>query len=108
MYLRLQAFKVYNVCSERKYDHSIFNPQGGKVSHASFVYYNVHNFCSSIYFVKVARYPFPDHNPCPFDVMEGFCEVSFDISATITRILQDVRAFLDEHPQNVVGIHCKV
>lgn len=62
------SFKLYNLCSERKYDPVHFDG-------------------------AVCRYPFDDHNPCPFELIERFCE--------------DVRQFLTAHPQNVVAIHCK-
>lgn len=58
---------VYNLCSERMYDPSKFD--------------------------IVKRFPFDDHNPCPFDVLVAFCK--------------DVKQYLDAHPQNVAAIHCK-
>eukprot|EP00002_Diphylleia_rotans_P035865 TRINITY_DN7866_c0_g1_i1.p1 TRINITY_DN7866_c0_g1~~TRINITY_DN7866_c0_g1_i1.p1 ORF type:complete len:154 (+),score=10.21 TRINITY_DN7866_c0_g1_i1:85-546(+) len=61
-------YKVYNLCSERKYESSRFHE-------------------------RVAVYPFDDHCPPPFDIIETFC--------------QDVRAWLDLHPENVIAIHCK-
>lgn len=63
-----KAFKLYNLCSERKYDAGLFEG-------------------------RACRFPFDDHNPCPFELMEKFCE--------------DVRLLMVEHPQNVAAIHCK-
>lgn len=62
------SYRLYNLCSERKYDAAKFEG-------------------------SVARFPFDDHNPCPFDMLKAFCE--------------DVRQWLAEHPQNVAAIHCK-
>ena len=41
----------------------------------------------------MATYAFDDHNAPPFQLIEPFCE--------------DVHEFLNEHPKNVVSIHCK-
>jgi phosphatidylinositol-3,4,5-trisphosphate 3-phosphatase/dual-specificity protein phosphatase PTEN len=59
---------VYNLCSERSYDPAKFDN-------------------------NVVRYPFDDHNPCPFEVLDRFCA--------------DVHHFLAKHPQNIAAVHCK-
>jgi phosphatidylinositol-3,4,5-trisphosphate 3-phosphatase/dual-specificity protein phosphatase PTEN len=41
----------------------------------------------------VAHYPFEDHNAPPLDLMRPFCH--------------DVHAWLSEHPDNIVAVHCK-
>lgn len=62
-------------------------------------HYKIYNLCSERayditgYFDLVERCPFDDHNPCALKLVERFC--------------QSVDAYLSEHPQNVVGIHCK-
>jgi len=61
--------QVYNLCSERSYEASRFKGM-------------------------VARYPFDDHNPCPFEMLLPFC--------------QDCDAWLSQDPQNIAVIHCKV
>lgn len=61
-------FKVYNLCSERDYDPFKF---GGNVS----------------------RFPFDDHNPCPFSQVDPFC-----IS---------VGRWLGSGKNHVAAIHCK-
>jgi len=60
-------YAVYNLCSERAYDPSKFP--------------------------IVKRFPFDDHNPCPFDVLVDFCK--------------DVKEYLDRDEKNVVAVHCK-
>ena len=61
--------------------------------------YKVYNLCSermydaSKFEGMVVRVPFNDHEPCPFPRILPFCK--------------DVHAWLSEHPQNVVAIHCK-
>lgn len=60
--------KVYNLCSERKYE-------------------------SASTFKHWAWFPFEDHNPCAFEVMNQFCS--------------DVDAWLDAQDDNLVAIHCK-
>jgi len=70
------SYKIYNLCSERAYDPAKFDGR-----------------CS--------RYPFDDHNPCPFDLLQ--------------KIMKDVHKHL--HPlaapggksevNRVVAIHCK-
>jgi len=61
-------FKVYNLCSERSYHPERFN-------------------------YMIERFPFDDHNPPPFSLMEQFC--------------QDVNRYLLSDPENVVSVHCK-
>jgi len=61
--------RVYNLCSEREYNPEAFGSGA------------------------VERFPFPDHNPCPIDLMRPFC--------------LSVESFLGKHPSNVVAIHCK-
>lgn len=41
----------------------------------------------------VVRFPFPDHNACPFAMVPRFC--------------LDVHQWLLEDPQRVAAIHCK-
>jgi len=62
------SYKLYNLCSEREYKPKKF---GG----------------------RVARYPFDDHNPCPFEMIETFCE--------------DVNSWIKLDKKNIVAIHCK-
>ena len=59
--------KVYNLCAERSYDAAAFG--------------------------ATAHYPFDDHNPCAFDILEPLCA--------------DALQFLSRNPTNVVAIHCK-
>ena len=61
-------YKIYNLCSERDYSEDRFEK-------------------------RVARFPFDDHNPCPFNMILEIC--------------RDIDVFLKEHPQNVVSVHCK-
>lgn len=62
------AYKIYNLCSERQYDPSYFEG-------------------------RVARFPFDDHNACPFSLIHAFC--------------LDVHDWLSQHPQNLAAVHCK-
>jgi phosphatidylinositol-3,4,5-trisphosphate 3-phosphatase/dual-specificity protein phosphatase PTEN len=50
-------------------------------------------FYPSDRFESCVRFPFADHNPCFFSMIEVFC--------------QDVTSFLGKDKQNVVAIHCK-
>ena len=42
---------------------------------------------------RTCRFPFDDHNPCPFEMLQPFCE--------------DVENYLSAEEGNVVAIHCK-
>ncbi len=59
----------------------------------------IYNLCSERayridgLFDIVERFPFDDHNPCALKMIEKFCA--------------SVDAYLNAHPDNVVGIHCK-
>jgi len=61
--------------------------------------YRIFNLCSEIFYdpikfeERVARYPFPDHNPSPFAMLNLICE--------------DIHRWLNRHPKNVAAIHCK-
>jgi len=59
-----EAYRLYNLCSERKYDPGKFQGQ-------------------------VSRYPFDDHNPPQFVVMKQFCE---DLRLWLTEHPQNVAA----------------
>lgn len=61
-------YQLYNLCDDRSYDVKKFNS-------------------------RVVQYGFEDHNPCPFDMMEPFC--------------QHLHSFLSESEENVGAIHCK-
>lgn len=62
-------------------------------------HHKIYNLCSErAYdlrgkFEEVEHFPFDDHNPCSLSVLKAFC--------------QSVEAYLSEHEDNVVGIHCK-
>jgi len=62
------SFKVYNLCSERAYPGDVFEG-------------------------PVVRYPFADHNACPWHIIPAFNH--------------DVDKWLKDHPQHVAAIHCK-
>lgn len=61
--------------------------------------YKVYNLCSektydtTVFEGRVESYPFDDHNPPPLEMMRPMC--------------LSVDAWLKEHPDNVVAIHCK-
>ncbi|XP_062500043.1 phosphatidylinositol 3,4,5-trisphosphate 3-phosphatase and dual-specificity protein phosphatase PTEN-like isoform X2 [Corticium candelabrum] len=61
-------YKVYNLCSERWYEPTKFHDSS-------------------------AYYPFDDHNPPPFEMIEPFCE--------------DVHKHLTGNKDNVAVVHCK-
>ena len=62
-------------------------------------HYMVYNLCSERSYEpgkfkgRVQAYPFDDHNPPPLKLVGEFCE--------------NVKAWFDEHPDNVVAVHCK-
>eukprot|EP01125_Pyxidicula_operculata_P010193 TRINITY_DN3359_c0_g1_i5.p1 TRINITY_DN3359_c0_g1~~TRINITY_DN3359_c0_g1_i5.p1 ORF type:complete len:1018 (+),score=221.86 TRINITY_DN3359_c0_g1_i5:161-3055(+) len=60
-------YKIYSLCSESDYPDSKFD--------------------------LIARYPFDERSPPPFDIIIPFCK--------------DVHAFLEASPNNVVAVHCK-
>lgn len=62
-----KKYRVYNLCAERAYDKSKF-----------------HSAC---------RYPFEDHNPCQFVMLQPFC--------------RDVAYWLSASGEHAVAIHCK-
>lgn len=60
-------------------------------------HHKVYNLCdeknyNTKLFHKQANYPFHDHEAPPLHIILPFCE--------------DAKAFLDEHPKNVVAVHC--
>ncbi|GMN34539.1 hypothetical protein TIFTF001_004745 [Ficus carica] len=75
-------YKVYNLCSERLYDASLFE---GKVLPVVVI--------ASYSTPKVASFPFDDHNCPPIELITSFCQSAF--------------AWLKEDIQNVVVVHCK-
>ena len=62
-------------------------------------HYKIYNLCAektydiSKEFARVEVYPFYDHNASPLLMIGAFCK--------------DAAEFLDEHPENVIGVHCK-
>jgi len=64
-------------------------------------HFKLYNLCSEANRVydsghfggRVEQFPFDDHNAPPFEMIRPFC--------------LSVQAFLDEHPDNVVCVHCK-
>lgn len=61
-------YYIYNLCSERSYDKA--------------------KFCN-----RVKVFPFDDHNPPSFVIIEAFCK--------------DIHQWLQADPKNVIAIHCK-
>jgi phosphatidylinositol-3,4,5-trisphosphate 3-phosphatase/dual-specificity protein phosphatase PTEN len=63
--------------------------------------YKMYNFCCepgrgydpAIFYGRVERYPFKDHNTPPLETMAAFAN--------------SAKLWLDEDPQNVVNMHCK-
>lgn len=64
-------------------------------------HYHLYNFCCepgrgyspSIFYGRVERYPFKDHNTPPLETMAAFAN--------------SVKFWLDQDPENVVSMHCK-
>lgn len=64
-------------------------------------HYKMYNFCceygrgydAAIFYNRVERYPFKDHNTPPLETMVAFAN--------------SVKAWLDADPANVVNMHCK-
>jgi len=61
-------YRVYNLCSEAEYDTQRFAG-------------------------RVIRFPFDDHCPPPFGLLQEFC--------------LDAQKWLDTDPENVIAVHCK-
>ncbi|KAK9040213.1 hypothetical protein V6N11_015387 [Hibiscus sabdariffa] len=84
-------YKVYNLCSERLYDASLF--QGKVYSHLylptnSTLYYG--DLCFDLW---VASFPFNDHNCPPLHLIKSFCQSTY--------------SWLKGDIENVVVVHCK-
>ena len=75
-------FKVFNLCSERKYESVTFEKGGDK-----------EELGAGGLGGECAYYPFDDHNPAPLETIKACCD--------------DMAAFLDKDPANVVAVHCK-
>lgn len=71
-------YKVYNLCSERRYDPKKFHG-------------------------RVARYPFEDHNCPSLKLIHDFCK---DVDAFVTQKPVDTNC-PDDNANNVAAIHCK-
>jgi len=64
-------------------------------------HYKMYNFCCEpgrgydpeVFYGRVERYPFKDHNTPPLETMVQFAE--------------SAKAWLDAHPENVCSMHCK-
>ena len=96
-------YKVYNLCSERFYDPKKFHK--GLLARPLTVislYLTPSSFSPSLpqslplppsSLPSVTVYPFDDHNPPPFELIQPFCE--------------DVDGWLKEDNRNVAVIHCK-
>jgi phosphatidylinositol-3,4,5-trisphosphate 3-phosphatase/dual-specificity protein phosphatase PTEN len=62
-------------------------------------HYKIYNLCSersydkTAFFEAVGVFPFDDHNPSALELLKPFCE--------------DAAAFLSEHKDNVIAVHCK-
>ena len=75
-----ENISIYNLCIERGYDlrkaleENKFDVEGSAV-------------------MPVHRYGFEDHNACPFDLINPFCE--------------NVAAWIDKNPKKIAAIHCK-
>ena len=83
-------YRVYNLCSERKYDHSAFERAGG----------------------EVREFPFDDHNAPPLKLMHQFC---LDVDSFLSQNNSDNNNNISDNNENinendngrVAVIHCK-
>jgi phosphatidylinositol-3,4,5-trisphosphate 3-phosphatase and dual-specificity protein phosphatase PTEN len=78
----VSQFKVFNLCSERSYPPVTFEKGGDKPEQGGG---ELGGAC--------ALYPFDDHNPAPITTIKACCE--------------DIQAFMEADPDNVIAIHCK-
>ncbi len=80
---------MYNLCSEknRQYDAAKFNDRG------ALIVVPLRRRVEKIRLSTVACFPFEDHHPPPFPLMEAFC--------------RDLHAYLSESEAHVGAIHCK-
>lgn len=76
-----EAYHVYNLCSERSYDPSKF---GHRVSH----------------------FPFPDHQPCPLEMLPRICAHAELLLGTPPAVSQQA-APPDGHAGLTLAVHCK-